>query len=156
MAPLDLFGVIRAAGSLRTRGMVSSRLFLALTSPAVVAVVAVVGACSQPPHVSLEEETASYHVELELDGATLGRRTASIEVTDADGEPVDAERVVVSTAMPSMGMDGPTIVAEEVEPGRYEANGSFFTMLGESTLTVRIEAGAGSDEEATFAVEAKP
>jgi len=134
--------------------MVTRRLLLTV---ATFGVAAFVGACSQPSPVSLEEETSSYHVQLELDGTSLGQRTASIEITDASRRPVDAERVVVSTAMPSMEMNGLTIVADEIETGRYEAQGDLFTMLGESTLTVRIEgSGSAAAEQATFTVEAEP
>lgn len=128
-----------------------------LLPPVVTALLlAAAGACSQSSPVSTEADTANYHVQLDLDSASLGRRTATIEVTGAGGQPVDARRVVLSTAMPDMGMDGPTVVADELEPGRYEARGDLFTMLGESTLTVRIEASGADEETATFTVEAEP
>ena len=54
-------------------------------------------------------------------------------------------------------MSGPSIVADEVGTGRYEAKGEFFTMLGEWRLAVRIEGGGTtSDEQAVFTVEAVP
>lgn len=113
------------------------------------------GACSQPQPQSLQADTASYHVQLDLDAASLGQRTATIEITDSRGDPIDAEEVVVTPAMASMGMTGPTLAADEIEPGRYQATGALFTMLGEWTLTVRVE-GAGADDEATFTVETDP
>lgn len=130
-----------------------------LAPAATVVLVAVVGACSQPAPVSREAETPSFHVQLDLDGASLGRRTASVRVTGSDRNPVAAEQVVVSTAMPDMDMPGPTVVADEIESGRYEATGELFPMLGEWDLTVRIEeTGASEDEveEATFTIEAVP
>lgn len=126
-----------------------------LIPPAVALLLAVAGACSPSSPVSAETDTASYHVQLDLDSASLGRRTATIEVTDSGGRPVDARRVVVSTAMPEMDMSGPTVVADELRPGRYNARGDLFTMLGEATLTVRIQAGGAGEETATFAVEAE-
>ena len=53
------------------------------------------------------------------------------------------------------GHDRLTLVADEIEPGRYQATGELFTMLGEWTLTVRVES-AGADDEATFTIEADP
>ncbi|HEU0041754.1 MAG TPA: FixH family protein [Jiangellaceae bacterium] len=136
----------------RITGMETRRRLPAL---AVIAVVAFVAACSQPPPQSLQADTPSYHVQLDLDAASLGRRTATIEVTDARGDPVDADQVVVTPVMAEMGMTRPALVADEVEPGRYRATGELFSMLGEWTLTVRIES-AGADDEATFTVKADP
>ena len=82
------------------------------------------------------------------------RRTATIEVTDAQGDPVDADEVVVTPVMTEMGMTRPALVADELEPGRYRATGELFSMLGEWNLTVRVER-AGVDDEATFTVDAK-
>jgi hypothetical protein len=113
------------------------------------------GACSQPQPQSLQADTPSYHVQIDLDAASLGRPTATIEITDARGEPVDADQVVVTPVMAEMGMTRPALVADELEPGRYRATGELFSMLGEWTLTVRVER-AGADDEATFTVEADP
>jgi hypothetical protein len=128
---------------------------ISLLPPAVALLLALAGACSPSSPVSAETDTANYHVQLDLDSASLGRRTATIEVTDSGGRPVDARRVVVSTAMPAMDLSGPTVVADELRPGRDEARGDLFTMLGETTLTVRIQAGGTGEEIATFAVEAE-
>jgi hypothetical protein len=122
----------------------------------VLALVLAAGACSQPSPVSLQAKTASYDVELDLDGASLGRRSASIEVTASGSrEPDEIEQVTVSTVMADMNMPAASLVADEIEPGRYEARDELFTMLGDWTLTVRIE-GTGFDEEAQFTVEAVP
>lgn len=126
-----------------------------LLPPAAVILFAVLGACTQPSPVSDEADTARYHVQLDLDRATLGRRTATIGITDGDGRPVAAQQVTLSTFMTEMGMRGPTVVADEIEPSRYEATGDLFTMLGEWTLTVEIET-TDAHEEATFTVEAEP
>ena len=54
-------------------------------------------------------------------------------------------------------MSGPSVIARRVGDGRYEAEGEVFTMLGDWTVTVRIE-GPGSQpaEQAQFTVEAVP
>lgn len=126
-----------------------------LPALAVIVAVAFAAACSQPQPQTLQADTPSYHVQLDLDAASLGRRTATIEVTDARGDPVDADQVVVTPVMAEMGMTRPALVADEIEPGRYRATGELFSMLGEWTLTVRIES-AGADDEATFTVKAEP
>jgi hypothetical protein len=136
----------------RITGMETRRLLLPL---ATIVAVALAGACTQPQPQSLQADTPSYHVQLDLDAASLGQRTATIEITDTRGDPVDAEQVVVTPTMAEMGMTRPTLVADEIEPGRYQATGELFTMLGEWTLTVRVES-AGADDEATFTVEADP
>ena len=112
------------------------------------------GACSHPAPRSLRADTASYHVRLDLDAASLGRRTATIEITDSRGDPVDASQVVVTPVMARMGMTRPALVADELEPGRYRATGELFSMLGEWRLTVRVEK-AGAGDEATFTVKAE-
>ena len=128
-----------------------------LPPAATVALVAIAAACQEPEPLSLESETQSYRVQLDLDGASLGRRTATIEVTDANRRPVAAEHVVVSAIMADMDMTGPSVVADEVRTGRYEAKGEFFTMLGEWTLAVRIDGGdTTSDEQAVFTLDAVP
>jgi len=135
--------------------METRRRLPAFAAIAAIAVVAVAAACSQPPPQSLQADTASYHVQLDLDAASLGRRTATIEITDAQGDPVDADQVVDTPVMTEMGMTRPALVADELEPGHYRATGELFSMLGEWTLTVRVEA-AGTDDEATFTVKADP
>jgi hypothetical protein len=124
---------------------------------AAVALVVIAAACQEPEPLSLESETQSYRVQLDLDGASLGRRTATIEVTDATRRPVAAEQVVLSAVMDEMDMSGPTVIARRVGDGRYEAEGEVFTMLGDWTVTVRVE-GPGSQpaEQAQFTVEAVP
>jgi len=127
-----------------------------LPALAVIAVVvmALTAACSQPKPQSLQADTASYHVQLDLDAASLGRRTATIEITDTRGDPVDADQVVVTPVMAEMGMTRPELVADEIGPGRYRATGELFSMLGEWRLTVRVEK-AGAGDEATFTVKAE-
>src|SRR5262245_48779153 len=126
----------------RITDMETRRLLPAL---AVIMAVAFAGACSQPPPQSLQADTPSYHVELDLDAASLGRRTATIEVTDARGDPVDADEIVLTPVMAEMGMTRPALVADEIEPGRYRATGELFSMLGEWILNVRIDHDAADD-----------
>ena len=101
-------------------------------------------------------ETAAYHVRLDLDGATLGRRVVSVEVADAADQAVAAQ-VDLHTSMPEMRMVGPAVRMEQTGPGRYEASGDLFTMLGDWTVTVRVsEPGSASPQEAVFTVTVVP
>jgi hypothetical protein len=124
---------------------------------AMVAVSALATACQEPKPLSMEAETPSYRVAVDLDGASLGQRSATIEVTDHDRKPVTADEVELSAEMTAMDMSATNLVARQVEDGRYEVGGELFTMLGEWTLTVHID-GPGSEpaERARFTVDAKP
>ena len=128
-----------------------------LPPAATVALVAITAACQEPEPLSLESETQSYRVQLDLDGSSLGNRSATIEITDSSRNPVDVEQVVLSEVMDEMDMSGPSVIARRVGDGRYEAEGEVFTMLGDWTVTVRVE-GPGSQpaEQAQFTVEAVP
>jgi hypothetical protein len=107
-------------------------------------------ACQAPPAMSLNEKTASYTVSLQLDGATLGQRTATIELSGPQ-----PSQVVLSPAMPQMDMTGRETVATKVDEGRYEARGEFFSMLGDWEIAIRIDGPSGR-EVATFTVEVVP
>jgi hypothetical protein len=110
----------------------------------------VLTACQAPPPVSVDGKTPSYSVSLHLDGATLGQRTATIRLSGPE-----PSRVILSPAMPQMGMAGIEAVAAKVDEGRYEARGEFFSMLGDWRIAVRID-GPSGQEVATFDVEVVP
>jgi nitrogen fixation protein FixH len=124
---------------------------------AAVLAAALLAGCQESPSVSFEEQAGGYTVRLELDSASMGQRTATIRVTDGGGEPAALDRVVLVPAMPAMGMTEPEIEATQVEAGRYEATGQFFTMLGTWQLEVRLaESAAGDETVVTFEVESAP
>jgi YtkA-like len=107
-------------------------------------------ACQAPPPVALAAQTETYTVDLELDSATLGQRTATIEL--AGPEPAE---VLLSPAMPQMNMTGTEMVATKVDDGRYEARGEFFSMLGDWQVEVKIDGPTGQ-EVAAFDIEIEP
>ncbi|MFG1708641.1 FixH family protein [Nonomuraea sp. M3C6] len=122
-----------------------------------VVTVILVGAGQAPSPVSLRAQTADYHVRLDLDGASLGRRIATVHVAGADGRPVAPADIDVRATMSTMGMTGELLRARQIAPGRYEANGELFSMLGDWTVTVRIsKPGPNPTQEALFAVTAVP
>ena len=97
-------------------------------------------------------QTEHYKVQLTLDSANFGERTATIEVNDLAGQPVTADQVVLAPIMEVMGMASPEAVAQPIAPGRYETKGEFFSMLGEWEVDVRVSAG-GTEEVARFKVQ---
>jgi hypothetical protein len=102
--------------------------------------------------VAQTSQTEHYTVQLSLDGAGFDERTAAIEITDRAGQPVAADQVVLAPTMKSMGMASPEAPARMIAPGRYEAQGAFFSMLGEWDLDVRVSAG-GAEEVANFKIQ---
>jgi len=96
-------------------------------------------------------DTASYRVQLSLDGVDFGQRTATITVQDKSGGPATVDGVMVAPIMEAMGMAAPEQAATPLGAGRYQAQGEFFSMIGEWEFDVRVTAG-GKDELARFKV----
>src|ERR671932_621817 len=88
-------------------------------------------ACGGPGGITQTSRTEHYAVQLHLDGVGFGERTATIEVRDTSGNPVTADQVMLAPVMRQMGMASPEAIAQPVAPGRYEAKGEFFSMIGE-------------------------
>jgi len=112
---------------------------------AIIGILILLTACGSAQGYRQAVEGDRYHVELSLDGVGSGERTASLELRDKAGQPVDADPVVLLPVMRSMGMASPEISAVRVAPGRYEARGEIFTMAGDWEIDVRL--GSGGDEE---------
>lgn len=96
-------------------------------------------------------ETASYRVQLSLDGASFAEHTATIEIRDKSGQPAQVDQVVTAPLMESMGMAAPEQAAQSLGDGRYQVQGAFFAMLGEWEFDVKITKG-GQEEIARFKV----
>ena len=94
-------------------------------------------------------QTERYTVEITLDGASFGERTATIAVNDRSGQPAAVDQVVLAPVMESMGMAAPELTAQPIAPGRYQIKGEFFSMIGEWQVNVRVSA-AGKDDIARF------
>ncbi|HJZ46666.1 MAG TPA: FixH family protein [Roseiflexaceae bacterium] len=94
-------------------------------------------------------QTERYNVEMTLDSASFGERTATIRLNDRSGQPATVDQVVLAPVMISMGMASPELTAQPSGPGRYQAKGEFFSMLGEWQVSVRVSAG-GKDDTARF------
>ncbi|MDZ4720804.1 MAG: FixH family protein [Roseiflexaceae bacterium] len=121
------------------------RIFFLITTMLLLA------ACG-PTTVTQTNRTERYTVEMLIDGTKVGQRTIGINITDRDGKPVQADVVVVAPVMLEMGMASPEMPATATAPGRYEARGEPFSMLGKWQIDVRITAG-GIEDKTTFMVE---
>lgn len=101
--------------------------------------------------ITQSAETAVYKVQLTLDAASFGQRTATIEVQDKSGKSAQIDQVVVAPLMEAMGMASPEQTAESLGNGRYQVQGEFFSMLGEWEFDVKISKG-GQEEIARFKI----
>ena len=73
-------------------------------------------------------------------------------IRDAQGEALEGATVTVTAAMPDHG-HGSTedaVVSESGEPGEYHADPVYFQMGGYWSVSVRVEAKDGFDEEVMF------
>jgi hypothetical protein len=111
----------------------------------VIAMLATILAACGVAGITQTSQTQRYAVQLTLDSLRFGQRTAMIEVRDSGGQPVAADQVVLSPVMQQMGMASPEVVAQPVAPGRYQAQGEFFSMLGQWEVDVRVSAGGAED-----------
>jgi major membrane immunogen (membrane-anchored lipoprotein) len=96
-------------------------------------------------------DTDSYRVQLGLDGVDFEQHTATITVQDKSGQAAAVDQVVVVPIMEAMGMVSPEQTAQPLGDGRYQAQGQFFSMLGDWEFDVRVSAG-GKQEVARFKV----
>jgi hypothetical protein len=112
--------------------------------PIIAILAAILSACGGSG-ITQTSQTQRYQLQLTLDGLGFGQRTATIEVRDSGGQPVAADQVVLAPVMQQMGMASPEIVAQSVAPGRYQAQGEFFSMLGQWEIDVRVSAGGAED-----------
>lgn len=127
----------------RMKGLTRRLVFALLTA-------ALLAACGGDGNAQATQ-TEHYKVQLSIDGQGFGERTATIEVRDLAGQPVSADQVVLVPIMETMGMAAQETFAQPIAPGRYQARGAFFSMLGEWEVDVRVRAG-GAEEVARFKV----
>jgi nitrogen fixation protein FixH len=126
---------------------------LARWLPVSVMLAAILNACGGSG-TTQTSETQRYRLQLTLDSLGFGQRTATIEVRDGGGQPVAADQVVLAPVMEQMGMASPEVMAQPIAPGRYQAQGEFFSMLGQWEVDVRVSAG-GTQDVARFVVQVK-
>ena len=117
-----------------------------------VVLLVVLAACGSSGSITQTAQTEHYTVQLSIEGMGLGERTATIEIHDASGQPVAADRVVLAPVMQQMGMASPETTAQPLAPGRYQATGDFFSMLGEWDVDVQVQR-SGAEEIASFKVQ---
>jgi hypothetical protein len=138
--------VRRISGSLRLCGFAlnSKPRRFASWLPVIAVLVVILNACGGSG-ITQTSQTQRYQLQFTLDGLGFGQRTATVEIRDSGGQPVAADQVVLAPVMQQMGMASPEIVAQSVAPGRYQAQGEFFSMLGQWEVDVRVSAGGAED-----------
>ena len=112
-------------------------------------------ACGTMSPVAMRGQTDHYVIQLDLDHTGLGPRTAIITVTTPQNQPVADGTVTLLPSMQEMGMFSDAISAQPIAPGRYQAQGELFSMLGNWELGVRVNSAAG-EESTNFMVKATP
>lgn len=133
-----------ASHAITTSARTIRRLFQALLALGMVLLLA---ACGGTP--ALSQKTATYAVELQLDSLAVGDRTATVQIRDQSGQPVEAEQVILSPTMLSMGMASPEVTAKPNGGGRYTGEKLLISMTGDWELDVKIQHG-GNSETARF------
>jgi hypothetical protein len=119
-----------------------------------------VAAMMQPPPADLDlarskPTDAGLYVgsfEPELDPLAVGPiHSWTVEITTADGTPVEHARIAIEGGMPQHGHGLPTRpqVTAELGEGRYLVEGMKFNMPGWWTIELEVEGPAGTDS-ATF------
>ena len=103
--------------------------------------------------ITQTNRTEHYTVQRTLDGTGFGERTATVAVSDLAGQPVAADQVVLAPVMRQMGMASPEVTAQAVAPGRYQAKGEFFSMIGAWEVDVRVSV-KGQEEDSSFTIDA--
>jgi mono/diheme cytochrome c family protein/Tol biopolymer transport system component len=122
------------------------RSWLVLTLAALlIAVVAfagwLAGRANQPlaTSVSQSAQVEDLRVTVQLDQAALGQRVVEVALQDAAGRPVDAQAVQLRFTMAEMDMGQIQTDAQPLGQGRYQAQGSFFSMVGHWNVDTTIQ-----------------
>ncbi len=130
------------------RQPVRRRLLAVRHQLAVVALALLLAACGGGG-TTLTQQTQSYTIKLTLDTIAVGDRMVTVELADKAGRPIEAEQVMITPTMLSMGMASPEVTAQPAGGGRYQAEKVLVSMTGDWEMDVRVRAN-GADETARF------
>jgi len=104
------------------------------------------------PGFDQSAQTASYTITMQVDQTHLGDQNVTLTITNRDGQPVTADKVVLTPVMRSMGMASPDTIAQATGPGHYQAQQKIsFSMTGEWDIAVHVTV-KNSTEIATFKI----
>jgi hypothetical protein len=109
-------------------------------------------ACTTSQPLTQQARSPNLQVKLTLDALAPGVRQAQIAISDRNGQPVEAETVIVAPSMSGMGHSNPELVAVRQGPGRYGLQGELFSMAGSWQLAVVVRHG-GMNETVQFQFE---
>jgi mono/diheme cytochrome c family protein len=107
-----------------------------------------------PPFSASQSQTVQaddLRVTMQLDDNVLGSRAIAVLIHDAAGQPVDVGAVRLRFAMTEMDMGTNEVDAQPVSPGRFEARGPFFVMVGRWTVEALITREGRAPLHADFA-----
>jgi mono/diheme cytochrome c family protein len=90
-------------------------------------------------------------VTLRLDAAALGPRVVEVQIHDPAGQPVDVDTVRLRFSMAEMDMGSIEADARPVGRGRFQAQGSFFSMAGRWAIEATVVRAAEIPLTAAFA-----
>lgn len=106
------------------------------------------------PIVPFAEEhiVADLHVTLAVEPAGIGKNTLRVSVRDAEGRPLDVQRVQLTLDMTTMDMGTTTVIAEATGEGHYTVNEQWLSMVGEWRTRVLVRRVDAPDAETIFVV----
>jgi mono/diheme cytochrome c family protein len=87
-------------------------------------------ASEQASEHSQTVEAGGLRVTLQLDAGGVGSRDITVLIDGADGRPADVEAVQLRLSMAEMDMGVADIQAQRLGPGRFQARGALFSMVG--------------------------
>jgi Tol biopolymer transport system component/mono/diheme cytochrome c family protein len=88
---------------------------------------------------------------MQLDLAALGVRTVEVMLQDINGAPVEVQAVRLRFTMTEMDMGVVEADAQALGQGRYQARGSFFSMVGDWKVDAMLQRAGAPPLQAAFA-----
>jgi copper transport protein len=99
-----------------------------------------------------EHAVADLRVALDVEPAGIGENTLRVTVRDAEGKPLDVQRVQLALEMTTMDMGTTTVIAKPAGDGQYTVNEQWLSMVGEWRAMVLVRRVDAPDTETIFIV----
>jgi copper transport protein len=96
------------------------------------------------------QRTGNLNVTLAVTPNQVGTNRLEVAVTDREGRPVVAERVMLRLEHQEMDMGQREVPMQAARPGQYQVSGGFLSMAGRWQAEVRIQGAGPTDEQAMF------
>lgn len=154
--------VLLACGALLAAGFITSAApptESAQTAPAVVDVTPIPGLASAPTRTPApivpfrqEQRAADLRVTLAVAPAGIGQNDLRVEVADADGRPLDVQRVQLTLDMDAMDMGETVVVLDQAGGGVYQVRQQWLSMVGEWRVRTVVRRADADDVVVEFVV----